>query len=263
MKDRILGRYIAKNHSDNVFTDRELQVIKQGDTDTLVETFLHMDNDYYKTQMQCTLKSLGMFMDGNIELNQIDYEREYKGQFIGCQVMDGDIDVFLGVAGDNRELLKVASTFAQEDIEEFDEDAYDALCELINVMNGAYATKLGEAGIGVPQVTAVMDAYAEAKKYGVPVIADGGIKYSGDIVKAIAAGGNVCMLGSLLAGCDEAPGTFELFQGRKYKVYRGMGSIAAMENGSKDRYFQTGAKKLVPEGVEGLSLIHISEPTRH
>ena len=119
MKDRILGRYIAKNHSDNVFTDRELQVIKQGDTDTLVETFLHMDNDYYKTQMQCTLKSLGMFMDGNIELNQIDYEREYKGQFIGCQVMDGDIDVFLGVAGDNRELLKVASTFAQEDIEEW------------------------------------------------------------------------------------------------------------------------------------------------
>ena len=91
----------------------------------------------------------------------------------------------------------------------------------------------------------------EAKKYGIPVIADGGIKYSGDIVKAIAAGGNVCMLGSLLAGCDEAPGTFELFQGRKYKVYRGMGSIAAMENGSKDRYFQTGAKKLVPEGVEG------------
>ena len=96
-----------------------------------------------------------------------------------------------------------------------------------------------------------MSAYEEAKKYGIPVIADGGIKYSGDIVKAIAAGGNVCMLGSLLAGCDEAPGTFELFQGRKYKVYRGMGSIAAMENGSKDRYFQTGAKKLVPEGVEG------------
>ena len=103
----------------------------------------------------------------------------------------------------------------------------------------------------MPQVTAVMSAYEEAKKYGVPVIADGGIKYSGDIVKAIAAGGNVCMLGSLLAGCDESPGTFELFQGRKYKVYRGMGSIAAMENGSKDRYFQTGAKKLVPEGVEG------------
>lgn len=95
MKDRILGRYIAKNHSDNVFTDRELQVIKQGDTDTLVETFLHMDNDYYKTQMQCTLKSLGMFMDCNIELNQIDYEREYKGQFIGCQVISEELGLEL------------------------------------------------------------------------------------------------------------------------------------------------------------------------
>ena len=121
----------------------------------------------------------------------------------------------------------------------------------VGIGPGSICTTRVVAGIGVPQVTAVMDAYAEAKKYGVPVIADGGIKYSGDIVKAIAAGGNVCMLGSLLAGCDEAPGTFELFQGRKYKVYRGMGSIAAKENGSKDRYFQTGAKKLVPEGVEG------------
>ena len=96
-----------------------------------------------------------------------------------------------------------------------------------------------------------MDAYSVAKKYDVPIIADGGIKFSGDIVKAIAAGGNVCMLGSMFAGCEEAPGGIELFQGRKYKVYRGMGSIAAMENGSKDRYFQEGAKKLVPEGVEG------------
>ena len=89
------------------------------------------------------------------------------------------------------------------------------------------------------------------KKYGIPIIADGGIKYSGDMTKALAAGGNVCMMGSMFAGCDEAPGTFELYQGRKYKVYRGMGSLAAMENGSKDRYFQEGAKKLVPEGVEG------------
>ena len=84
-----------------------------------------------------------------------------------------------------------------------------------------------------------------------PIIADGGIKYSGDVTKAIAAGANVCMMGSMFAGCDESPGTFELYQGRKYKVYRGMGSIAAMENGSKDRYFQENAKKLVPEGVEG------------
>ena len=121
----------------------------------------------------------------------------------------------------------------------------------VGIGPGSICTTRVVAGIGVPQVTAVMDAYAEAKKFGIPVIADGGIKFSGDIVKAIAAGGSVCMLGSLLAGCDEAPGSFELFQGRKYKVYRGMGSIAAMENGSKDRYFQTGAKKLVPEGVEG------------
>jgi len=135
--------------------------------------------------------------------------------------------------------------------------AAKALCEAgvdavkVGIGPGSICTTRVVAGIGVPQVTAVMDAYAEAKKFGIPVIADGGIKFSGDIVKAIAAGGSVCMLGSLLAGCDEAPGSFELFQGRKYKVYRGMGSIAAMENGSKDRYFQTGAKKLVPEGVEG------------
>ncbi len=121
----------------------------------------------------------------------------------------------------------------------------------VGIGPGSICTTRVVAGIGVPQITAIMDCYAVAKEYGIPVIADGGIKYSGDITKALAAGGNVCMMGSMLAGCDEAPGTFELFQGRKYKVYRGMGSIAAMENGSKDRYFQEGAKKLVPEGVEG------------
>ena len=121
----------------------------------------------------------------------------------------------------------------------------------VGIGPGSICTTRIIAGIGVPQVTAIMDAYSVAKEYGVPVIADGGIKYSGDMVKAIAAGANVCMMGSIFAGCDESPGTFELFQGRKYKVYRGMGSIAAMENGSKDRYFQTDAKKLVPEGVEG------------
>ncbi|MBQ1604456.1 MAG: IMP dehydrogenase [Lachnospiraceae bacterium] len=116
---------------------------------------------------------------------------------------------------------------------------------------GSICTTRVVAGIGVPQVTAIMDVYNVAKEYGIPVIADGGIKLSGDMTKALAAGGNVCMMGSMFAGCDEAPGEFELFHGRKYKVYRGMGSIAAMENGSKDRYFQEGAKKLVPEGVEG------------
>lgn len=121
----------------------------------------------------------------------------------------------------------------------------------VGIGPGSICTTRVVAGIGVPQITAVMDCYNVAKEYGIPIIADGGIKFSGDMTKAIAAGANVCMMGSLFAGCDESPGTFELFQGRKYKVYRGMGSIAAMENGSKDRYFQTNAKKLVPEGVEG------------
>ena len=121
----------------------------------------------------------------------------------------------------------------------------------VGIGPGSICTTRVVAGIGVPQITAVMNCYEEAKKTGTPIIADGGIKYSGDMTKAIAAGANVCMMGSIFAGCDESPGEFELFQGRKYKVYRGMGSIAAMENGSKDRYFQTDAKKLVPEGVEG------------
>ncbi len=121
----------------------------------------------------------------------------------------------------------------------------------IGIGPGSICTTRVVAGIGVPQITAIMQAYEAAKEAGIPVIADGGIKYSGDITKALAAGANVCMMGSLFAGTDEAPGDFELYQGRKYKVYRGMGSIAAMENGSKDRYFQSNAKKLVPEGVEG------------
>ena len=124
-------------------------------------------------------------------------------------------------------------------------------CVKIGIGPGSICTTRVVAGIGVPQITAIMSAYEEAKKAGIPIIADGGIKYSGELTKAIAAGADVCMLGSMLAGCDESPGDFELYQGRKYKVYRGMGSLAAMENGSKDRYFHTNAKKLVPEGVEG------------
>lgn len=124
-------------------------------------------------------------------------------------------------------------------------------CVKVGIGPGSICTTRVVAGIGVPQISAVMDCYEAAKKYDIPLIADGGIKYSGDVTKAIAAGANVCMMGSMFAGCDEAPGEFELFQGRKYKVYRGMGSLAAMENGSKDRYFQEDAKKLVPEGVEG------------
>ncbi|MEA4972435.1 MAG: IMP dehydrogenase [Candidatus Metalachnospira sp.] len=124
-------------------------------------------------------------------------------------------------------------------------------CVKVGIGPGSICTTRVVAGIGVPQITAIMDCAEVAKEYNIPIIADGGIKYSGDLVKAIAAGANVCMLGSYFAGCEESPGETELYQGRKYKVYRGMGSLAAMESGSKDRYFQEDAKKLVPEGVEG------------
>ena len=121
----------------------------------------------------------------------------------------------------------------------------------VGIGPGSICTTRVVAGIGVPQITAIMNAYSEAEKAGIPVIADGGIKYSGDLPKAIAAGADVIMVGSLLAGCEESPGDTEIYQGRQFKVYRGMGSLAAMEKGSKDRYFQEGARKLVPEGVEG------------
>lgn len=121
----------------------------------------------------------------------------------------------------------------------------------VGIGPGSICTTRIVAGVGVPQITAINDCAEAAAKYGVPIIADGGIKYSGDVVKAIVAGGYICMMGSLFAGCEESPGDTELYQGRKYKVYRGMGSIGAMEKGSKDRYFQDDAKKLVPEGVEG------------
>lgn len=116
---------------------------------------------------------------------------------------------------------------------------------------GSICTTRIVAGIGVPQITAVYNAACVASKYNIPVIADGGVKYSGDLPKAIAAGADVIMIGSLFAGCEESPGESEIYQGRRFKVYRGMGSLSAMEKGSKDRYFQEGARKLVPEGVEG------------
>ena len=126
-------------------------------------------------------------------------------------------------------------------------------CLKVGIGPGSICTTRVVAGIGVPQITAVYDVACVAAKHNIPVIADGGIKYSGDIVKALAAGANVVMLGSLLAGCDEAPGEEEIYQGRRFKVYRGMGSLGAMACGSKDRYFQGNSdnKKLVPEGVEG------------
>ena len=125
-------------------------------------------------------------------------------------------------------------------------------CVKVGIGPGSICTTRVVAGVGVPQMSAIMDCYEEAKKHNTPIIADGGIKYSGDLVKAIAAGGSVVMLGSLLAGTKESPGETILYRGRSFKSYRGMGSLASMEKGSKDRYFQEDAKKLVPEGVEGM-----------
>ena len=124
-------------------------------------------------------------------------------------------------------------------------------CVKVGIGPGSICTTRIVAGVGVPQLTAVMDCVEEARKTGTPVIADGGLKYSGDIVKALAGGAQVAMMGSLFAGSEEAPGEMEIYQGRSYKVYRGMGSLGAMEKGSSDRYFQNGTKKFVPEGVEG------------
>ena len=140
----------------------------------------------------------------------------------------------------------IATAEAAEDLIQAGADAIK-----VGIGPGSICTTRVVAGIGVPQITAIFDCAQVAKKYGVPVIADGGIKYSGDLVKAIAAGADVVMIGSLFAGCEESPGECEIYQGRQFKVYRGMGSIAAMNKGSKDRYFQTNTKKLVPEGVEG------------
>ena len=162
--------------------------------------------------------------------NIIDAVRQVKQKYPNLQIIAGN----------------VATAEATKDLIAAGADAIK-----VGIGPGSICTTRVVAGIGVPQMTAVMNCYDAAKASGIPIIADGGIKYSGDMTKALAGGASVCMMGSMFAGCDESPGTFELYQGRKYKVYRGMGSIAAMENGSKDRYFQEDAKKLVPEGVEG------------
>ena len=162
--------------------------------------------------------------------NIVDCLKKIKSAYPDAQIIAGNI----ATAGAARDLIEAGA---------------DAI--KVGIGPGSICTTRIVAGIGVPQITAIFDAYSVAKEYGIPVIADGGIKYSGDITKAIAAGANVIMVGSLLAGCEESPGDSEIYQGRQFKVYRGMGSLASMEKGSKDRYFQEGNKKLVPEGVEG------------
>ncbi len=162
--------------------------------------------------------------------NVLDATKKVKAAYPDLQLIVGNVATARGT----RDLIEAGAD-----------------CVKVGIGPGSICTTRVVAGIGVPQISAVMEAYSVAKEYGIPIIADGGIQYSGDMTKALAAGANVCMMGSLLAGCDEAPGEFELYQGRKFKVYRGMGSIAAMNAGSADRYFQGDAKKLVPEGVEG------------
>ena len=162
--------------------------------------------------------------------NIIECVKKIKAKFPDAQLIAGNV----ATAGGTEALIEAGAD-----------------CVKVGIGPGSICTTRVVAGIGVPQITAIYDAACAAKKYGVPIIADGGIKYSGDIVKALAAGASTVMMGSMLAGCEESPGETEIYQGRQFKVYRGMGSMAAMAKGSKDRYFQEGNSKLVPEGVEG------------
>ncbi len=160
----------------------------------------------------------------------INMVKQIKKKFTGVQIIAGNV----ATADATRELIEAGAD-----------------CVKVGIGPGSICTTRVVAGVGVPQITAILDCAREADKYDIPVIADGGIKYSGDIVKAIAAGASVVMIGGILAGTEESPGETELYQGRRFKVYRGMGSMGAMEAGSRDRYFQDEVKKLVPEGVEG------------
>ena len=187
------------------------------------------------------LERVEALVKAKVDAIVIDSAHGHSANVIKCVKMVKDAFPELDIIAGN-----IATGEAAKDLIEAGADSLK-----VGIGPGSICTTRVVAGIGVPQITAIMNVYEVAKKHGIPVIADGGIQYSGDMVKALAAGGDVCMMGSIFAGCDESPGEFELYQGRKYKVYRGMGSIAAMENGSKDRYFQTDAKKLVPEGVEG------------
>lgn len=187
------------------------------------------------------LERAGALIDAQADVLVLDSAHGHSKNILKCIKMIKEAYPDTPIIAGN-----IATAEAAEDL-----IAAGADCLKVGIGPGSICTTRVVAGIGVPQITAVYDVARVAQKYNIPVIADGGIKYSGDIVKALAAGANVVMLGSLLAGCEEAPGETEIFQGRSFKVYRGMGSLGAMACGSKDRYFQEGAKKLVPEGVEG------------
>ena len=160
----------------------------------------------------------------------LDAVRSIKKEFPDLQVIAGNVATYEGT----KALMDAGAD-----------------CVKVGIGPGSICTTRVVTGIGVPQVSAIMEAYRASQETGIPIIADGGIKYSGDVTKAIAAGADVVMMGSLLAGTDESPGEEVIFEGRRYKEYRGMGSLAAMKAGSSDRYFQSKAKKYVPEGVEG------------
>lgn len=188
-----------------------------------------------------TMKRIEMLYKGNVDVIVVDTAHGHS---------KGVIDTVRQIRKTYPDLNIIAGNVATA---EATRELFEAGADVVKVGigPGSICTTRVVAGVGVPQITAIYDCATEARKYGKAIIADGGIKYSGDIVKALAAGGHAVMLGSLLAGTTESPGETEIFQGRRFKVYRGMGSLAAMEKGSKDRYFQEGNKKLVPEGIEG------------
>lgn len=188
-----------------------------------------------------TIERVEALVDANVDIITVDTAhghsvavinmvKQIKKKFPDLQVIAGNV----ATAEATRELIEAGAD-----------------CVKVGIGPGSICTTRVVAGVGVPQITAIMECAREADKYDIPIIADGGIKYSGDIVKAIAAGASVVMVGGILAGTEESPGETELYQGRRFKVYRGMGSLGAMAAGSSDRYFQDDVKKLVPEGVEG------------
>ncbi len=149
MRDVLLSSYIAKKHKGEKFTDDELKVLKDGNLESMVSTFVPLKNERYNLQLQCVLKSMKYYMGNEVYLEQVNMEDEYKEHFVGCQMMDGDEEVFFAIGGSDDALLSVASRFAGEDFEEFDADAYDAVCEFINCTNGMFATKLSDQSVEV------------------------------------------------------------------------------------------------------------------
>ncbi len=149
MKDGLFNGYIARNYAGGRLTDQELRVLRDGDLEAMIATFVKMKNDRYRQQLSCVLKSLKYYLGDDVTFEAIAVKNEYEGQFVGCQMMDGDEDVFFGISGEDSALIKVASAFADEEFEEFDADAYDAVCELINCTNGMFATKLSAEDVEV------------------------------------------------------------------------------------------------------------------